>query len=47
MYPNLMYFNHIRIVRNSTDTNIGTKYLFMRINDGYRYYLVGYPIVDE
>jgi hypothetical protein len=41
-----MYFNRIRdwirIVRNETDTDTGTEYLFGWIRNGYRYCVAGY-----
>jgi hypothetical protein len=49
LYHTLMYLkwirDQIRIVRNGTDTDTGTEYLFERISDGYIYYLVGYGIL--
>jgi hypothetical protein len=44
-----MYLNRIRdriqIVRNETDTDTWTRYLFEWISDRYEYYLVGYQIL--
>jgi hypothetical protein len=49
LYPTLMYLKRIQdriwIVRNGTDTDTWTEYLFGRISDGYEYYLVGYRIL--